>query len=376
MINEERLVQHFMKMVEISSPSGEEAVFRDYLIQYFNDRSAVCVEDQAGEMLEGNSGNLLVRIAGTAANIKPLMFLTHMDTVFPGGDIKPERGDDGIIRSAGKTILASDDKAGVAAILEAYETLRENHLDYPPLELLFTVSEEQGLLGAKQFDYSCLDAEIAYALDSGGAPGTIVVKSPCQNEISYTVQGKAAHAGINPEDGINAIQIMAKALAVMPCGRLNPTTTCNFGIIKGGEARNIVAESCYAKGEARSLSRAELDQLTAQLKQTFCEEVEKNGGQPEVVIKFLYPEISLDENEKVVRLAQKAAQGLGLKVKLVSTGGGSDAAIVNGNQIRCANLGTGMSNVHTSDEFIKVKDLVDDAELVLAIIQQYLADMQ
>lgn len=362
-------------MVEISSPSGDEAAFRDYLKQYFSDRDAVCMEDQAGEILGGNSGNLLVRIAGTA-DVKPLMFLTHMDTVFPGGDIKAELGDDGIIRSAGKTILASDDKAGIAAILEAYETLREHHLDYPPLELLFTVSEEQGLLGAKQFDYTCLEAEIAYALDSGGAPGTIVVKSPCQNEISYTVQGKAAHAGINPEDGINAIQIMAKALAIMPCGRLNPTTTCNFGIIKGGEARNIVAESCYVKGEARSHSRAELDQLTAQLKQTFCEEVEENGGKPEVVVKFLYPEISLDENEKVVVLAQKAAQGLGLKVELVSTGGGSDAAIVNGNNIRCANLGTGMSNVHTSDEYIKVKDLVDDAELVLAIIQQYLADMQ
>jgi tripeptide aminopeptidase len=104
--------------------------------------------------------------------------------------------------------------------------------------------------------------------------------------------------------------------------------------------------------------------------------VEKNGGQPEMVVKFLYPEISLDEKEKVVVLAKKAAQGLGLKADLVSTGGGSDAAIVNGNNIRCANLGIGMSNVHTSDEYIKVKDLVDDAELVLAIIQQYLVDTQ
>lgn len=375
MVNEERLVKHFMKMVEISSPSGEEAAFRDYLRQYFNERGAVCMEDQAGAMLEGNSGNLLIKIAGTA-DVKPLMFLTHMDTVFPGGDIKAELGNDGIIRSAGKTILASDDKAGVAAILEAYETLRENHLDYPPLELLFTVSEEQGLLGAKQFDYSCLKAEIAYALDSGGAPGTIVVKSPCQNEISYTVQGKAAHAGINPEDGINAIQIMAKALAIMPCGRLNPTTTCNFGIIKGGQARNIVAESCYVKGEARSHSRAELDQLTEQLTGTFKEVVKKNGGEPEVVVKFLYPEISLDEDEKVVALAKKAAQKLGLAVDLISTGGGSDAAIVNGNNIRCANLGTGMSNVHTSEEYISQQDLVNDAEWVLAIIQQYLADIE
>ncbi|HWQ75587.1 MAG TPA: M20/M25/M40 family metallo-hydrolase [Syntrophomonas sp.] len=375
MVNRERLIKSFMDMVAISSPSGEEAAFRDYLIAYFSARGGVCAEDRAGEMLDGNAGNLLVRIAGTA-DVQPLMFLAHMDTVFPGGDIKAELGEDGVIRSVGKTILASDDKAGIAAIMEACETMRENRMDYPPLELLFTVSEEQGLLGAKQFDYNCLQSAIAYALDSGGAPGTIVVKSPCQNEIEYRVQGKAAHAGINPEDGINAIQIMAKALAVMPCGRLSPGTTCNFGIIKGGEARNIVAESCYVKGEARSLSRPELDRLTGELTRIFNETVVSNGGQPEMTVKFLYPEISLEENEQVVDLVRKAAQSLGLPVELIGSGGGSDAAIVNGNGIRCANLGIGMSDVHTSQEYIKAEDLVNDAELVLAIIQQYLADMR
>jgi len=374
MVNQERLLQLFKEMVAISSPSGKEGAFCAYLTDYFKARGATCSEDQAGAMLEGDTGNLLVRIAGMA-DVKPLLFLTHMDTVFAGGDIQAELGEDGIIRSVGKTILAADDKAGIAAILEAYEVIRENQLEHPPLELLFTVSEEQGLLGAKQFDYSCLQAEIAYALDSGGSPGTIVVKSPCQNEISYSVQGKAAHAGINPEDGINAIQIMAKALAAMPCGRLNPTTTCNFGIIKGGEARNIVAEHCWVKGEARSHARTQLEQLTGELTGTFKEVVQKNGGEPEVVVKFLYPEISLDEDEKVVVLAQKAAQNLGLEVNLISTGGGSDAAIVNGNHIRCANLGTGMSSVHTSDEYISLKDLVNDAAWVLAIIQQYWADV-
>jgi tripeptide aminopeptidase len=375
MINAERLINQFMKMVEISSPSGEEDTFRDYLISYFETRGQTCEEDQAGEMLEGASGNLLVRIAGTV-DAQPLLFLTHMDTVFPAGDIKAVVGDDGMIRSAGATILAADDKAGVAAILEAYETMQEKHLDYPALELLFTVSEEQGLLGAKQFDYACLKSNIAYALDSGGSPGTIVVQSPCQNEIAYHVRGKAAHAGINPEDGVNAIHIMSKALANMPCGRLNETTTCNFGIIRGGEARNIVAESCSVKGEARSLSRLELDQLTRDLSRIFTEEVEKNGGQPEVVVKFLYPEISLDENEEVVLLAKKAALSLGLEVELISTGGGSDAAIVNGNGIRCANLGTGMSAVHTREEYISMQDLLNGAELVLAIIQQSIAGIK
>jgi tripeptide aminopeptidase len=189
MVNQERLLQLFKEMVAISSPSGKEGAFCAYLTDYFKARGATCSEDQAGAMLEGDTGNLLVRIAGMA-DVKPLLFLTHMDTVFAGGDIQAELGEDGIIRSVGKTILAADDKAGIAAILEAYEVIRENQLEHPPLELLFTVSEEQGLLGAKQFDYSCLQAEIAYALDSGGSPGTIVVKSPAKmNQLFGAGQG-------------------------------------------------------------------------------------------------------------------------------------------------------------------------------------------
>lgn len=371
MVNSDRLVKLFMEMVETSSVSGQEGAFRDYLQNHFSVRGLQGEEDDAASRLGGNSGNLLFRIEGTVT-AEPILFLAHMDTVVPGEGIKAILGDDGIIRSEGTTILGSDDKAGVAAILEAYEVLIEKGLDYPPLELLFTVSEEQGLLGARSFDYSRLKSTIAYVLDSGGAPGTIVTQSPCQNEIEYRVTGKAAHAGINPEDGINAIQIMSKALAVMPCGRINASTTCNFGMIEGGQARNIVAESCKVRGEARSLQRFELDRLTQQLQDTFISEVSKNGGQPEVQVKFLYPEITLDAQEKVVSLAVQAAQSIGLNIELVGTGGGSDASIVNRHKIPCANLGIGMSCVHTTDEYIRVEDLVKDAELVLAIIQQAL----
>lgn len=372
MVNADRLVKQFMEMVEVSSVSGQEGGFRDFLKSHFADRGLQCEEDNAGTLLGGNSGNLLVRIAGTQ-DTRPILFMTHMDTVVPGQGIKAVLGDDQVIRSDGETILAADDKAGVAAILEAYDVLIEKGLNYPPLELLFTVSEEQGLLGAKVFDFSRLKSPIAYALDSGGPPGTIVCKSPCQNEIEYRVLGKAAHAGINPEEGINAIQLMSKALSIMPCGRINEASTCNFGTIVGGKARNIVAEKCIVKGEARSLNRAELDRLTEELQNIFIREVEQNGGQAEVEVKFLYPEITLDAEEEVVRMAVAAAQSIGLKPELVSTGGGSDASIVNGNNIRCANLGIGMNAVHTTEEFIRVEDLINNAELVLAIIQQSLS---
>lgn len=373
MVNSDRLVKLFMEMVEVASVSGQEGAFRDYLKRHFADRGLQCEEDDAASRLGGDSGNLLVRIAGTK-DTHPILFLTHMDTVIPGKGIKAVLSNDGVIHSEGSTILGSDDKAGIAAILEAYDVLIEKGLDYPPLELLFTVSEEQGLLGARNFDFSRLKSPLAFALDSGGKPGTIVVKSPCQNEIEYRVQGKAAHAGINPEEGINAIQIMSRALAVMPCGRINEFTTCNFGTIEGGKARNIVAENCSARGEARSLNRPELDRLTEELTATFIREVEKNGGQADVQVIFLYPEITLDADEQVVSLAVAAAESIGLQPELVGTGGGSDASIVNGNNIRCANLGIGMSSVHTTEESIRVDDLILDAELVLAIIQQSIAE--
>jgi tripeptide aminopeptidase len=247
--------------------------------------------------------------------------------------------------------------------------IAENGLPHPPLELLFTVSEEQGLLGAKNFDFSRLAALQGYALDSGGAPGTVVIKSPCQNEIEYRVFGRSAHAGINPEDGINAIQVMSKALAVMPCGRIDAETTCNFGIIKGGMARNIVAAECYVKGEARSLNRSRLSQITEELTSVFERHVESNGGRAETEVTFLYPEITLEPDEEVVARVVKAAEQNGLPPQLISTGGGSDASIINGHNIRCVNLGIGMTAVHTLDESIKIEDLVNVSRLILGIIE-------
>lgn len=365
-INEKRLIANFIKMVEIDSVSGKEGGFRDFLKNEFSLRGFDTYEDEAGQKMGTQSGNLLVKIPGTVEK-SPVLFSAHMDTVIPGEGIKAFI-DGEAIRSSGQTILGSDDKAGIAAIMEAIDVLREEKLVFPPLELLFTVREEQGLLGAKHFNYELLKAKKGYALDAGGPPGVIITQSPCQNEIEYIVHGRAAHAGINPEDGKNAIQIMARALVCMPCGRIDSETTCNFGIIEGGKARNIVAETCRVKGEARSLKRQKLDKISEELKTTFQQEVEKNGGRAEINVEFLYPEANLDSREEVVQLAAKAAEIIGLQVELQGTGGGSDASIINGQNIRCANLGVGMSNVHTCDEYIRIVDLLDDAEWVLAIM--------
>ncbi|MGR6836355.1 M20/M25/M40 family metallo-hydrolase [Syntrophomonas erecta] len=368
MINRDRLVQRFIRLAEIGSESFNEKEIKEFLWDEFTSRGFECREDKTGAKIGGNCGNLLVRIPGQGPG-PVLLFSAHMDTVKPGNGVEPVI-ENNCIKSSGDTILGSDDKAAIAAILEVIEVLNQQKIEHPPMELLFTVAEEQGLMGAKMFDYSQLQARFGYTMDAGGDPGTIIIQSPCQNEIEYKVYGKAAHAGINPEDGRNAIHLAARALAKMPCGRVDEDTTCNFGLIEGGKARNIVADFCRVKGEARSLNGKRLDQITARLTETFTKEVEGMGGRAEVEVQFLYPEVSLSEEDQVVKIASRAVASLGLSPRLESTGGGSDASIINGNGIPCVNLAVGMRAVHTTDEYIYIDDLVKDAQLILALIKE------
>jgi tripeptide aminopeptidase len=367
MVNENRLVQRFIQLVQIDSVSGEERELAEFLKTEFALRGLTAVEDQAGLVLGLQAGNLLVKIPGNK-NKPGLLFAAHMDTVEPGRGVKAIKEDD-VIRSSGDTILGSDDKAAIAILLEACDVLIGSNIDHPPIEMLFTIAEEQGLLGIKQFDFGRIEARMGYVLDAGGPPGTIVIQAPCQNEIEYIVQGKSAHAGMNPEDGINAIQLAALAVSKMPCGRLDTSTTCNLGLIEGGIARNIVPDWCSIKGEVRSYQRNRLDELTILLKETFISEVEARGGKAQVDIKFLYPEIMLDRQSEVVQLAVKAAERIGIKPSLAGAGGGSDANIINHRGIPCANLGIGMKDVHTCNENINITDLIKATELVISIME-------
>ncbi|HPF43127.1 MAG TPA: M20/M25/M40 family metallo-hydrolase [Syntrophomonadaceae bacterium] len=369
MVNRERLINSFMEMTAISSVSGQEHEFRDYIRNEFEKRGFIAEEDDAGITSGGTSGNLLLRKSGEN-DLQPVLLSAHMDTVEPGRNIKAVIENNEVIRSAGGTILGADDKAAIAALLESVDIITENQLVCPPLEILLTVSEEQGLQGAKRFDYSRLNARLGYTLDGGGSPGTIIIKSPCQNEIEYIAYGKAAHAGIQPEQGVNAIKLAAAAMAQMPSGRIDEETTCNFGVISGGQARNIVPDYCSVRGEARSLKREKLDQLTHSLREIFIGSVTAGGGQAEVKVSFLYPEVRLNPDDKVVKLAIKAIENIGLPLELIETGGGSDASIINAH-IPCANLGIGMQNVHTTEEYIKIHDLIDDVRLILAILEEY-----
>lgn len=368
LVNKDRVIEDFLSLVRIDSESGQEGALRDFVRPRLEVLGMEVYEDAAGKILGGQSGNLIAWKDGDLPG--PSIFLAaHMDTVVPGTGVNPVV-EGGVVRSSGDTILGADDKAGIVAILEAMQVIKERGLSHPSLEVIFTVSEEQGLMGSKHLDFTRVRSKLGYVLDSDGQIGTIVVRGPTQNEFEITVLGKAAHAGMNPEEGLNAITLAAYAINHLNIGRIDEETTCNLGTIHGGRARNIVADRVVVKGEARSLSPAKLDALTQEIVAVFRENVEEKGGSCEVEVKHLYPMINLEPDEPVVQMAVRAAEAMGREPVLTRTGGGSDANIINGQGIRCANLGIGMKKVHTTEEYIKVESLVDNALYLLQIIEE------
>lgn len=368
MIQRERIIQEFVELCAISSPGGAERQIADRLKAILQSLSLQVEEDDAGVEIQGNTGNLFARLERTGPG-PAIFFSAHMDTVVPCEKVVPVIRD-GAVYSDGTTILGADDKAGIVAILEAIRILQETKEPHPTVEVVFTVQEEGGLKGAKAFDTACLESKMGYVLDSSGSAGSIVVSGPSQNHIEATIQGRAAHAGICPEEGISAIKVASRAVNLMKLGRIDAHTTANIGTINGGTATNIIPERVVIKGEARSLDTEKLAAQTRHMEASFQQAAREMGAEVEVSSTLIYPGLHLAQDEPVVALAVKAAKVLGLEPKLESTGGGSDANIFNGAGLPTANLGIGMQKVHTNDEFITLDDLEKNACYVLEIIRQ------
>lgn len=373
MINSKRLVDRFISLVEIDSiPRKEKEVglaLEKILIQMGAD---VCF-DNAKDMVDGNCSNLFAKFKGTV-QADPIFLCAHMDTVEPGEGIKV-RFEDGIFTSKTDTVLGADDKSAIAIILEVIQTILENKLDHPPIEVIFTVCEEIGLLGAKYLDYDLMDSRFGYILDSTDTEG-IVTKAPSANKITLRVYGKAAHAGAAPEKGVSAIAVTSKAISKLNIGRIDDETTCNLGTIQGGVATNIVPEYVEIHGEARSHDPEKLDKVTNDIVTAFkaaAKEFEDGSGLPTVHadIELDFPHTDIPEDHKVIKLARKAAEKMGISMSSRTTGGGADANIFYGQGRIAGVLGTGMKDVHTLDENIALEDMERSANLVLEILNIY-----
>jgi tripeptide aminopeptidase len=379
-INRNRLADTFTQLVSIDSPSKEEGAVADRVKKTLREIGAEIIEDRSRPQTGSESGNIIARIPGTK-KFTPLFFNAHLDTVEPGRGIKIIFKD-GIFRSDGTTILGSDDKASVAVLIEVARVLKEQKIPHPPIEFLFTVCEEIGLLGAKALDPALLEAREGYAIDSSDTE-VLINQAPCAIRFKVEVVGKSAHAGLNPELGINAIQVAAKALAELPLGRIDKYTTANVGLISGGKATNIVPQEVEVEGEVRSHNPQKLEEVQNHILGTFqrivsnfksvearCQENQKIPFIKTEVIDD-YPRMSVSEAHPLITTAAKAAEELGRKLSVDMTGGGSDANILNAKGLTTVIMGVGMQNVHTTSEYISLDDMMATAELVLGIIKNW-----
>lgn len=374
-INRERLASSFTLLCETDSPSREEGKVAALLKGIFSDLGAdEILEDDSARITGSDTGNLFIRFKETVP-AEGIFFCCHMDTVEPARGVKVRRDND-TFSSVGDTVLGSDDKSGIAAIIEAVRYVRENDIPHGPIEIVMTTCEEIGLLGAKSLDPAMISARTGYALDSTGID-TIITGAPASNRLEITVLGAAAHAGLHPEWGINAITLAAQALTEIPQGRIDEQSTINIGTIQGGAASNIVPEKVSIVGEIRSHSEKHLEQLTDQVKGAFERVVSEwddptglAKGEPALTFSVLpdFPVMKLDRNDRVVQHIEQAAQSIGLELGYKIAGGGSDANILNGYGLQTAIIATGMTHVHSTDEQVELGDMEKLTALLIAIL--------
>ncbi|MGG1876866.1 tripeptidase T [Paenibacillus cisolokensis] len=371
MVSKERIVKEFMELVQIDSETKFEEQISSVLKQKFGSLGLDIVEDDAKEKTGHGAGNLIITWKAEQAEEAPkLLFTCHMDTVTPGKGVKPTLGEDGWIRSDGTTILGADDKAGIAALLEAIRVIQENNIPHGQIQFVITVGEESGLVGARALDPNMLDADMGFALDSNGDIGSIAVAAPTQAKIKMIIKGRSAHAGVNPEDGISAIQVAAKAIAKMKLGRIDHETTANIGQFAGGGPTNIVCDYVQLEAEARSIVQEKVNKQISDMREALETTVREFGADSEFISEIIYPSFSFNEHDEVVQLAKRAIGRIGLNERLFASGGGSDANIFNGLGVPTVNLAVGYKEIHTTKERIQASDLVKAAELVVAIVQE------
>lgn len=367
-MNTDRLVNEFIEMVKVSSVSGKEGRFASLLSEKLKGLGFEVYVDQANKGTDGDTGNVLGRLKGTPGT-QPVLLCAHMDTVVPGENISPVIRD-GVIYSDGTTILGGDDKAGIAAILEAVRYIKENNIPHGDIEVAFTISEENGMIGSRNMDYRWLKSKSAFVLDSGGAVGSVIVKAPAQFKLNTIIKGKAAHAGVAPEKGISAIQVASRAIDKMKLLRIDEETTANVGMISGGCATNIVCDRVEINMEARSLVKSKVEAQAKHMLECIESACREFGAEHETEHFLNYSEVNLSKDAEIVKLVDAAIKRAGLETRLESTGGGSDTNIMSGKGLQAVTLAIGMTNVHTTSESIAIKDMEKAAELVAAIIQE------
>jgi len=364
----ERLHQTFEALCAIPSPTGDERAVADWISRELRALGLEVEEDAVGPLVGSNAGNLLTRIAGAGQHA--LMFCSHMDTVPLAAPVVPVRHEDGW-QNANEGILGADNKAAVAAMIELARILVSG--DQRPavsMELVFTVAEETGLGGAREFDVGRLRSNFGYVFDHASPIGEIITASPTHMRIDAEVRGRAAHAGLQPEQGVNAIVAAARAIPHMPQGRIDAETTANIGLITGGTALNVVPDRCTVAAEVRAVEQEQVDRYVTQAIDALQDAADSAGCDLDLKLQQMFTGYRSGNREAPVALAARALRRLGYEPRYRSSGGGSDANAFRVNGFACTNLANGTERAHERTERVSFVALEANLELMLALIDE------
>lgn len=363
MINEERLISLFKNLCLINAPSLGENQVVAWTKDYLEKIPGLSVwEDEASAAIGGNANNLIARLDGNKPGAPKIFLSAHFDTVEPTeGLVITEH--QGMFLATSDTILGADDKGGMAPAIEAVQCLIASGEPHGDIYLLFSCAEEIGLLGAQVLRIEDLNLDFGFVLDTGPPVGSYVTRTATHDKLDIRIVGKPAHAGKDPEKGINAIQVLARAVDGMKLGRIGPETTANLGTVKGGTGTNVVCAEVTVRAEARSTSVAELDAQVDHMVRRFEQAARDFGAEVEIRHDRHYKSYTVAEDSLVVQVALRASRALSFDPELRTTLGGSDANVYNAKGVPTIVAATGMDKIHTHDECISRKSLIDTARL-------------
>lgn len=373
MINKERLIESFVEMVKIYSPSKKEKEIAQYLIKELEKLEAEIYLDESFEKYNGNAPTIIAKIQGNIEG-NGVTLAAHMDVIEPCNEINPiidEKNE--IIKTNGLTTLGADDKAGIASILETIKVIKERKLKHKDIYIVLTPGEEVGMLGAKSINWENIPKNMKPALnmiviDNVGRAGIIAHTAPSKFDLSITFIGRKAHAGIEPEKGINAINMAAMAISKMKMGRIDELTTSNIGVIESNFPTNVVADKCVVKAEVRGHSEERILEVIKKYKDCCDETIRVMGGDYEFSSECDYPSLKPKDNLEFAREFSKVYEELGIKSELKIIGGGSDSNIFAKNGYNSVIIGIGMNDVHTVNEVLELKELYKTTQALINYI--------
>ncbi|HEU5263124.1 MAG TPA: M20/M25/M40 family metallo-hydrolase [Gaiellaceae bacterium] len=359
----------FLELCAIPSPSGKERAVADRIGASLTGLGLEWDEDDAGTALDGDTGNIYCHLPPTnGAGGTPIFLCAHTDTVPPEAAIEPVV-EDGVVRNVAGTILGADNKAAVVVMLEAIRRILGEGTPHAGIELLFTPQEEVSLRGADAFDHTRLVARTGFVYDQGAPIGEIVLGSPYGRLLDFRFHGRAAHAGMAPEDGRSAIAAASRAIADFRLGRLDEETSANVGVVTGGTARNVVPEWCSFTAEVRSHDERKAVELVREMLESAAFAASLAECEVESEVRPSFPGYRFRERDAPVRLAATALERAGFTPRYALSGGGADANVFNARGLECVNLANAMMEIHTPDEHIAVADLESMVDVTLALVE-------